>query len=55
MNAADLHLPRDLGMRPNLGVHHGESDPAAMLCRVLLLLLSIIALTAALGLVWWLA
>jgi hypothetical protein len=54
MNAAELHLPRDLGMRPNLGVRHGESDPAAMLCRVLLLL-SVIALTAALGLVWWLA
>ena len=47
MSAADLHLPRDLGVRP------GESDPAAMLCRVLLLL-TVTTVMAALGLVWWL-
>ena len=50
MNAAEL----DLHHRPRLGVRPGESDPAAMLCRVLLLLMAIVVM-AALGLVWWLA
>ena len=50
MNAADL----DLHHSPSLGVRPGESDPAAMLCRVLLLLLTIVVV-AGLGLVWWLA
>ena len=48
MNTADLHLHEGLGVRP------GESDPAGMLGRVLLLL-AVIALMAALALVWWLA
>jgi hypothetical protein len=48
MDAADLHLRQDLGVRP------GESDPAGMLCGVLLLLV-VIAPMAALALVWWLA
>ncbi|HET9258069.1 MAG TPA: hypothetical protein VFO16_23120 [Pseudonocardiaceae bacterium] len=47
MNATDLHFPPDLGVRP------GESDPAAMLSCVLSLL-SVIMLTAALSLAWWL-
>jgi hypothetical protein len=50
MNAAELDLPH----RPRLGVRPGESDPAAMLGRVLLLLMAIVVM-AALGLVWWLA
>lgn len=48
MEAADLHLRQDLGVRP------GESDPAGMLCRVLLLLAVIVPM-AALVLAWWLA
>jgi hypothetical protein len=50
MSTADLHLHR----RPELGVRPGESDPAAMLCRVLLLLLAALTVMAALGLAWWL-
>jgi hypothetical protein len=55
MNAADLDLHRrpGPGVRPGLGVRPGESDPAAMLARVLLLLAVLTVLTA-LGLVWWL-
>jgi hypothetical protein len=49
MSTADLHLHR----RPELGVRPGESDPAAMLCRVLLLLAALTVM-AALGLAWWL-
>jgi hypothetical protein len=48
MDAADLHRPHDLGVRP------GESDPARMLCRVLVLLALIMPM-AALALAWWLA
>ncbi|MGH3684904.1 MAG: hypothetical protein ACRDRU_18260 [Pseudonocardiaceae bacterium] len=48
MDAADLHLPDDLGVRP------GESDPAAMLGRVLVLLAVIVPM-ALLMLAWWLA
>jgi hypothetical protein len=48
MDAADLHLPDDLGVRP------GESDPARMLARVLVLLALIVPMTA-LMLTWWLA
>jgi hypothetical protein len=48
MNAADLNLRHDLGVRP------GESDPAGMLGGVLLLL-AVIAPMAALALAWWLA
>lgn len=47
--SADL----DLYHRPGLGVRPGESDPAAMLCRVLLLLV-IVVVMAGLGLAWWL-
>jgi hypothetical protein len=47
MDAADLHLRQDLGVRP------GESDPAGMLGGVLLLLV-VIAPMAALTLMWWL-
>ncbi|HEX6403094.1 MAG TPA: hypothetical protein VF003_08055 [Pseudonocardiaceae bacterium] len=55
MNAADLDLHRrpGPGVRPGLGVRPGESDPAAMLARVLLLLAVLTVLTA-LGLAWWL-
>jgi hypothetical protein len=49
MNVADLDLHR----RPGLGVRPGESDPAAMLARVLLLL-AFLTVLAALGLAWWL-
>ena len=49
MNAADL----DLHHSPSLGVRPGESDPAVMLSRVLLLL-AIIVVLAGLGLAWWL-
>jgi hypothetical protein len=47
MDAADLHLRQDLGVRP------GESDPAGMLGGVLLLLV-VIAPMAVLTLMWWL-
>jgi hypothetical protein len=50
MSAADL----DLHHRPGLGVRPGDSDPAAMLCRVLLLLLAVVMM-AGLGLAWSLA
>jgi hypothetical protein len=55
MNAADLdlHRCRGLGVRPGLSVRPGESDPAAMLARVLLLLV-VLTVLAALGLAWWL-
>jgi hypothetical protein len=49
MSAADLYLSH----RPGLGVRPGESDPAGMLCRVLLLL-TVITLMAVLALAWWL-
>lgn len=49
MSAAELHLHH----RSGLGVRPGDSDPAAMLCRVLLLL-TVIALMSALALAWWL-
>jgi hypothetical protein len=48
MDAADLYLPRNLGVRP------GESDPARMLSHVLVLLVVIVPM-AALALAWWLA
>ncbi len=48
MAASDLHFHYDLSVRP------GESDPAGMLCRVLLLLAAVVPM-AALALVWWLA
>jgi hypothetical protein len=48
MSVADLHLP----LRRCLGVRPGESDPAGMLCRVLLLL-AVIGLMAVLVLTWW--
>jgi hypothetical protein len=44
----------DLHPRHDLGVYPGESDPAVMLCRVLVLLVAIMTM-AALALVWWLA
>jgi hypothetical protein len=47
MAAIDLHLNLDLSVRP------GESNPAAMLCRVLVLL-AVVAPMAALALAWWL-
>lgn len=47
MSAADLHLHHS----QNLGVRPGESDPAGMLCRVLLLL-AVLGLMAALALMW---
>lgn len=50
MSAADL----DLHHRPGLGVRPGESNPAGMLCHVLLLLVALTVM-AALGLAWWLA
>ena len=49
MNVADLDPHR----RPGLGLRPGESDPAAMLARVLLLL-AFLTVLAALGLAWWL-
>jgi hypothetical protein len=48
MAITDLHLRLDLSVRP------GESDPARMLGRVLVLLAAVVS-TAALALVWWLA
>jgi hypothetical protein len=48
MATANLHPHHDLG------VHPGESDPARMLCHVLVLLTAVVAM-AALALVWWLA
>jgi hypothetical protein len=66
MDTADLHLRQDLGVRSDpgvrsdlgvhsdLGVRPGESDPAGMLCRVLVLL-AVVAPMAALALAWWLA
>ncbi len=53
MNAAELHLPHHLGVPHGPGVRHGESDPAAMLGRVLLLLAAITML-GVFELVWWL-
>jgi hypothetical protein len=47
MATTALHF-RDLSVRP------GESDPAGMLCRVLMLLAVIVPM-AALALLWWLA
>ncbi|MGH3975889.1 MAG: hypothetical protein ACRDS9_21545 [Pseudonocardiaceae bacterium] len=44
----DLHLHHQLDVRP------GESDPARMLSRVLVLLATVV-LMAALALAWWLA
>jgi hypothetical protein len=50
MAATDLHLNHDLSVRP------GESNPAAMLCRVLMLLTALAPMAAlALTLTWWLA
>jgi hypothetical protein len=48
MATTDLHFRDDLSVRP------GESDPAGMLSRVLVLLAAVAAL-AALALAWWLA
>ncbi|MDQ4031282.1 MAG: hypothetical protein M3332_03005 [Actinomycetota bacterium] len=48
MATTALHLRQDLSVRP------GESDPAGMLCRVLMLLVAIVSM-AALALLWWLA
>jgi hypothetical protein len=55
MNAADLYLHHRPGLaaHPGLGVRPGESDPARMLCRVLVLL-TVTALMAVLALAWWL-
>lgn len=53
MNAAELHLPHHLGMPDGSRGRHGESDPTAMLGRVLLLLAAI-AVLGAFDLVWWL-
>lgn len=47
MDAADLHLPHDLGVRP------GESDPAGMLCRVLVLLAAIVLMAMLTLASWW--
>lgn len=43
-----------LHFRHNLSVRPGESDPAEMLCRVLMLFAVIVPM-AALALLWWLA
>lgn len=51
MTASDLHL--HLHHRPGLAVRPGESNPAGMLGRVLLLLVAL-AVVAVLGLTWWL-
>jgi hypothetical protein len=48
MATTDLHRHHDLSVRP------GESDPAGMLCRVLVLFAAVVS-TAALALAWWLA
>jgi hypothetical protein len=48
MATTALHLHHDLSVRP------GQSDPAEMLCRVLMLLAVIVPM-AALALLWWLA
>jgi hypothetical protein len=48
MDATDLHFRHELAARP------GESNPAKMLCLVLVLL-AVIAPLGALALVWWLA
>jgi hypothetical protein len=54
MSTADLHLRRPgLDERPGPGVRPGESSPAGMLGGVLLLL-TVLAVFAVLGLVWWL-
>jgi hypothetical protein len=52
MDVADLHR-NHIGVHPSLGVRWGESDPAGMLCRVLVLLAVIVPM-AALALAWWL-
>lgn len=51
MTVSDLHL--HLHHRPGLAVRPGESNPAGMLGRVLLLLMAL-AVVAVLGLMWWL-
>ncbi|MGH3751333.1 MAG: hypothetical protein ACRDRP_01315 [Pseudonocardiaceae bacterium] len=48
MATTDLYRRQDLSVRP------GESDPAVMLCRVLVLLAAV-AMMAALALACWLA
>jgi hypothetical protein len=48
MATTALHRHQGLSVRP------GESDPAGMLCRVLMLLVVIVPM-AALALLWWLA
>ncbi|HEV7450310.1 MAG TPA: hypothetical protein VGO16_02740 [Pseudonocardiaceae bacterium] len=48
MATPDLHPRHDLGMHP------GESDPAVMLGRVLVLLAAIVAMVTP-ALVWWLS
>jgi hypothetical protein len=48
MATTALHRHQALSVRP------GESDPAGMLCRVLMLLAAIVPM-AALALLWWLA
>ncbi|HKR51929.1 MAG TPA: hypothetical protein VJT72_20585 [Pseudonocardiaceae bacterium] len=48
MATTDLHLHHHLSVRP------GESDPAVMLSRVLVLLAAVAAMTV-LTLSWWLA
>jgi hypothetical protein len=47
---ATTALPHHQGLNMRLG----ESDPAEMLCRVLILLAAIVPMTA-LALLWWLA
>ena len=44
----------DLNLRYDLSVRPGESDPAGMLCRVLVLLAAVVPMVA-LTLTWWLA
>lgn len=44
----------DLNLRYDLSVRPGESDPAGMLCRVLVLLAAVVPMVV-LALTWWLA
>jgi len=53
MNASDLHLRPNRGLPGQMSVRPGESDPAAMLCRVLVLSATVV-LMAVLALAWWL-
>ena len=48
-----MSVDLDLYHRPELCVRPGESDPAVMLSRVLLLMVVIVVMVG-LGLAWWL-